>query len=34
MQSSQLENDKAQADQKIDGVVIGLFLSINNEGLP
>ncbi len=35
MQTAQLENDKVhQANQKIDGVVIGLFLSINNEGLP
>jgi len=25
---------KEQIEQKIDGVVIGLFLSINNEGLP
>ena len=34
MQTTQIENDKVQSKQKIDGVVIGLFLSINNKGLP
>jgi len=34
MQTKHFENDKAQTSQKIEGVVIGLFLSINNEGLP
>ncbi len=32
METAPLE--KEQIAQKIDGVVIGLFLSINNEGLP
>jgi len=34
LQTTQIENDKVQSKQKIDGVVIGLFLSINNKGLP
>ena len=34
MQTAHIENDKAQTSQKIEGVVIGLFLSINNDGLP
>jgi len=34
MQTMHIENDKGPTTQKIDGVVIGLFLSINNEGLP
>ena len=34
MRTVHVEDDKDQVNQKIDGVVIGLFLSINNEGLP
>lgn len=34
MQTTHSENDKVQTKQTIDGVVIGLFISINNEGLP
>lgn len=34
MQTTQIEKKKAQTKQKIDGVVIGLFLSMDNEGLP
>ena len=34
MQTAHIENDKAQTSQKTEGVVIGLFLSINNDGLP
>lgn len=34
MQTKHIENDKIQTNQKIEGVVIGLFLSINNDGLP
>ena len=34
MQTDQLENDKIQSIKKIDGVVIGLLLSINEDGLP
>ena len=34
MQTDHIENNKVQHSQKIDGVVIGLFLSINTDGLP
>lgn len=34
MHTKHIENDMAQTSQKIEGVVIGLFLSINNDGLP
>lgn len=34
MQTTQLKNNEARTDQKIDGVVIGLFLSMDKEGQP
>ena len=34
MQSDDVTTDNAPITQKIDGVVIGLFLSIDNQGLP
>ncbi len=34
MQTTQIANDATPISQKIDGVVIGLLLSINNEGVP
>ena len=34
MQTTELMNDKFQTEQKIEGVVIGLFLSMDNEGRP
>ena len=34
MQTTELMNDKSQTEQKVEGVVIGLFLSMDNEGRP
>ncbi|BCG65709.1 MAG: hypothetical protein methR_P3561 [Methyloprofundus sp.] len=34
MQTTQIENNDTQISQKIEGVVIGLLLSINNDGSP
>jgi hypothetical protein len=34
MQTTQIEKKKTQVIQKIDGVVIGLFLSMDSDGLP
>jgi len=34
MKAEQLENDKSQVTHKIDGVVIGLLLSITDNGKP
>ena len=34
MKAEQLENDKSQVTHKIDGVVIGLLLSITDDGQP
>ena len=34
MQTTRLERESLQNNQKIEGVVIGLFLSMDNEGLP
>ncbi len=34
MQTTELISDRTQIEQKIEGVVIGLFLSMDNEGRP